>query len=284
MAIKLIVTDIDGTLCNSLGKISPATKQVFKKCRELGIHICLSSGRDFEILKPILIEMDMLDEGFACSCNGAFLHDLKNKKEYSCPSFTKQQLQIILDFAYKNHTKVLFAEGRNMTCYAVGIDRLIEEIKAFFRKILVFNYGHYKLSRQIDFIEPKAEEVKYDYHKAIFLGNHEKLSYLYNEMKKSFCDDFSFFFSGKTVIDVAPKGIDKGVGVKKLMKLLDIKEDEVLCFGDSQNDIYMFEVAKYSVAMNNANDEVKKKAYYVTASNDENGVEKALIKFLDLTN
>lgn len=279
--IKLIVTDIDGTLLNSLGQVTPKTKQFLKQCQQHGIHLCLSSGRDFEELKPVLIEMDMLDEGFACSCNGAIIHDLKNKIEYVSPKFTDYQLQKILDFASKYHTKVLFAEGSVATCYATGIDRFIEATKTFVRRSSAFDYVRLRLNRNIEFISPNASEVKYDYRKAIFLGKYKKLSRLYKKMKDEFKDDFNFFFSGKTVIDVMPKGIDKGKGVVKLMQILDLKEDEVICFGDSENDTYMFEVVRYSVAMGNASENVKNKASMIAPSNNEDGIVEVLNKMID---
>ena len=81
-------------------------------------------------------------------------------------------------------------------------------------------------------------------------------------------------------LDISPNGITKLVGIKKLMELEGIQDDEVLVLGDSENDATMLSYFKYSVAMGNASERIKSLANYTTATNKEDGVAKAIQKFV----
>ena len=72
------------------------------------------------------------------------------------------------------------------------------------------------------------------------------------------------------------EGIDKAASLQALIERLGIKRDEVISFGDGYNDLSMIEFAKFGVAMANAVDEVKKRAAYITLSNDEEGIYECL--------
>ena len=77
-------------------------------------------------------------------------------------------------------------------------------------------------------------------------------------------------------IEIMATGSDKGSAVKILAEYLDIDKDEIIAFGDNYNDISMLEFAGIGVAMGNADEFVKSKADYITSTNSEDGVAKAL--------
>jgi hydroxymethylpyrimidine pyrophosphatase-like HAD family hydrolase len=70
--------------------------------------------------------------------------------------------------------------------------------------------------------------------------------------------------------------VNKGIALEMISEYYNIEINEIACIGDSENDIYMFDKVKYSVAMENALPEVKNKALYITKSNDDDGVAYAL--------
>lgn len=80
-------------------------------------------------------------------------------------------------------------------------------------------------------------------------------------------------------IEINAVGVDKGRGLMELGELLGIRPQEIMAFGDGDNDIRMLEKAGIGVAMGNALDNVKAAADYVTDTNDEEGVAKAIIKY-----
>ena len=89
--------------------------------------------------------------------------------------------------------------------------------------------------------------------------------------------------NGGFFADINIKGTSKGNAINKLFELLNIKKEESICFGDSRNDISMFQSCGIKVAMKNGTDEIKQQADYITEfSNDDNGVIKFLKKYLTI--
>lgn len=89
------------------------------------------------------------------------------------------------------------------------------------------------------------------------------------------------FKDDKTIFcDIANIDSNKGIAVKKMLEILNIKKEETIAIGDDNNDLSMFEQVGYKVAVNNAIDIVKEKADEITLSNDEDGVAIFLDKLL----
>jgi Predicted hydrolases of the HAD superfamily len=76
------------------------------------------------------------------------------------------------------------------------------------------------------------------------------------------------------------KDVNKGSGLTKLTTILNIKTEEVMVFGDEQNDLPMFDFAGTAICMGNGSDLAKAHADYVTDTNDNDGIAKALDKFI----
>ena len=81
-------------------------------------------------------------------------------------------------------------------------------------------------------------------------------------------------------LEILPAGISKGTALKHIMAETGISKDEVLAFGDGENDIDMIQTAGYGIAMGNAFPNVRDAAFAVTASNNQDGIAKALKHFL----
>ena len=76
--------------------------------------------------------------------------------------------------------------------------------------------------------------------------------------------------------EVSSKNVDKWYAIEEIMKKENIAKEEVISFGDNNNDILMIKNAGLGVAMGHSNEQVKKVAKFVTQTNDEDGVAKAL--------
>ena len=96
------------------------------------------------------------------------------------------------------------------------------------------------------------------------------------EMQKALGTQATAIRSQDYYLDVTPPGQNKGTFVRSMAQRLGISTDEVATIGDMHNDVAMFEVSGLSFAMGNANDDVKKHAKRVTASNEDDGFAKAM--------
>lgn len=101
---------------------------------------------------------------------------------------------------------------------------------------------------------------------------------LRNELKT--IDRLEIVDSSKYNIEITRKGVSKGKAVEMLASLYNVKREEVLTIGDSENDLSMIEYAGLGVAMGNASDVIKAKADYITDTNDNDGVAEVISKFI----
>ena len=84
--------------------------------------------------------------------------------------------------------------------------------------------------------------------------------------------DFDFILAEKTLFEILPKGVSKGVAVKKLAEFLSVDINKTIAIGDYNNDVSMIKTAKIGVAVKNACKEALNAADYITVSNDENAI------------
>ena len=93
-------------------------------------------------------------------------------------------------------------------------------------------------------------------------------------------EDLEVVSSSPNNFEVMNKGTSKGRAVKVLADILNINREEIMCLGDSENDLSMIEFAGLGVAMGNAEEFLKEKADYITDTNENDGVAKAIEKFV----
>ncbi|MFZ5965728.1 MAG: Cof-type HAD-IIB family hydrolase [Bacillota bacterium] len=271
MDYKLVVCDMDGTLLNSEGKVSDENKETLEALQEKGVHVAVATGRIFTSAKVYAKYLRIVTPIIAC--NGALVKDLKNNENVYESPLSKEDCLKIVDICRKKN--LYFHFYSEDTFYTEKLenkslkysewnktqkeeDRIkIETIKDA-KELLVNSeekiYKFLVIDENTDLLEEVREEL-------VKAGNIECSKSWYNNM------------------EVMNRGVKKGTAVKNLAESLGIKPEEIVCIGDNENDISMLEYAGMGIAMGNAEDKVKQKANYVTDTNDESGVAKALKKF-----
>ena len=115
-------------------------------------------------------------------------------------------------------------------------------------------------------------------------GVEEKNPYILDEIRKELrkVQGIKITSSWPNNIEVMNEGVDKGNAVKILAEKMNIDREDIIAFGDNYNDIEMIKFAGLGVAMGNAEELIKQEADYVTDTNQDSGVAKAIYKFLEL--
>ena len=262
-SIKAIAFDMDGTLLTDDKQISPRTRRCFEALEERGIALILSTGRSFEALEPYKNDLNL---NYPVICyNGARI--LGNSGNL----IKEHQLQddiarYIIDLARE--------ENLHIQIYRNG--------KLFFEK----------RTPEADFYENhvniKGKVVNFDdfnppgFTKIMYLGDHDYLDGLGTAIKKHFGKRLSVMFSNPMFLEFMDGGVSKGSALFEVADHLDISIDNIMAFGDGENDKSMIETAGIGVAMSNATEEVKAAADSITLSNNEDGVAVFLEDFFDL--
>lgn len=270
---KLICIDMDGTLLSDKHEVPELNKEMIKEATKQGVKIAITTGRIFTSAKRYS-DLIGTDTPIIAS-NGAYIRE-KDKDEVIYESnLSKEQFYKILEVIKKYNLNVYFNTCNTMITESVIPDNhayktmdtdLAEEYKIKFKENAEF--------------DKVFDEFNGKILKAICIEdqNKEALNKAKEEMQKY--DDLEVVSSWHNNFEVMPKGTSKGNAVKILAQMLGIDREEVICIGDSENDLSMIKYAGLGVAMGNALDIVKENADYITDTNSEAGVGKVIQKFI----
>ena len=267
MSYKLIAMDLDGTLYNDQKVITEKTKAALMAAQRKGIRLALASARP----SPGLFkERDILrlqdHKGILMSYNGGRIVDAETGKVLFETSMdlaeTKQVLRkleslpvtpILDDGAQfyvtdKNGYKVDYeCKNNNMVCKEVG--------------------------NLADFLEFAPIKI-------LMSVQPEELIDVQRQIADFLPESLTVVQTAAFYLEVIPRVINKGQGIRDICKVLGIEPAEVISFGDAANDIPMLEAAGMGVAMGNAQEAVKAAADMVTLSNNDDGIAAALEKLI----
>lgn len=284
--IKAIVMDMDGTLLDEHNLITPYTQEKLIELQEKGVQLVLASGRSYTRLLPYADQLNMKEHhGYLLEIDGVALYDLDRDERTKYHTMSLAEIQEIFDYLTTKsaETQAMFDDG----LFGYIAPELMEK-KIALRKTMdvdeEFPWTAGPWSWLCDFRDgypnihyvKSAKEIALPINKLQILQEEKPLEDLFQDLQKNFGDQFSIYRTTPRQLEVLPKGFSKGSGVRALMEKEGWNEDEVVVFGDGENDCSMFEVVKYSFAMGNAKQYVQSKARYVTKSNRQEGVIYAL--------
>lgn len=254
--IKLIISDIDGTLADSNGEIDKDIFTIVPELKKRGITFVPASGRPYE---NIIKRFQAIGNGLTViSDNGAMVVRDENILSLTC--FDKKTLQSLIQYGHQHKDYTIIATGTKTSYIENGNEEFIEYVKRFFTN-----------SELVDnLLNIDDEIVKY----TICSISHN-MEDIYNEMA-TFHDLTEIKIAGKNWLDVNPLGVSKGKAVRELQRILSITPEETMAFGDYMNDYEMLQSVYYSCAPENACPEIKKIARLIIPSNDDHGVTKTI--------
>lgn len=260
--IKCIILDIDGTLINSKNKVTKFTRNVIKNIVKNDIMVILASGRSTQYV--VETSQKCSSSKIIISNNGSIIYDYKNNKYLYINKFTKNKLKQIWNI-----------------CLKYNIDSIYNANDIRYRKYICLDKS---FNEKNDLVIENYEEIEKNIHQVVLLGKKDTdFKLCLNKIKKIdlIINNSAKGSNGISFADVNCNDVSKGTAIKKICKLFKIKKQEILCIGDSINDIELFENCGVKVAMKNSVEELKSKADYITEyTNEENGAAIFLQKYI----
>lgn len=240
MAIKLIAIDMDGTLLHSNHKISVKTKKTLQKAVDAGIMVVLATGRGMANIQSYSEDLNLQQPIVAA--NGADIY-ITAQSEGIKTYLKKEDVDLLHDLVNE---------------YAIDFWGFTRDA-LFTNRILT------------------SEERQYCLKFGVQTMDEEKLA-AFNDRIQGI-DSIEITSSSTTNIEINYRGVTKAFGVQKLCDHYQISMEDVMCLGDSANDLKLFEAVGFPVAMENAIASLKEIAQAITVSNDKDGVAKAIEKY-----
>lgn len=284
--IKAIVMDMDGTLLDGTNHIRTETKQILIRMQQQGIRLVLASGRNYRRLLPYAKQLHMPEYGgYLIEFNGLCCCDLEKGSREAPGHLEPEQVN------------ELFGYGKNLNCeiwalYDDGIyvyipDQLYEikrKLRAERNVSIDYPWTAGPCSwlddlrdgyPDIHYIQ-SFEQIPQTIRKVNYLNDAQQTETYYNQVLDDLSEHYSIFRSSIRNIEIVAKDFDKGTMLKHLMVRNGWTADEIMIFGDAENDIPMFPLSHHSYAMGQAVQIVKQAAGHVTLSNDEQGIYEIL--------
>lgn len=261
--IKLIATDMDGTLLNDKNEISKDFYKVFEELKKKDVIFAAASGRQYyNLLKRF---EDVADDMMFIAENGTFV--IYKGEELLLNALDKEVAKELIDIGRSIEGAYVILCGKK-SAYIENTDkRFIEETEKY--------YEEYKIVDDLT----KAEDDILKIAICDFLGSETNSNAYY----KDYRDKLQVSISGAIWLDIMAKGVNKGVAINKLQEILNIAHEETMVFGDYLNDLEMMESAYHSYAMENAHDDLKKVARFRAKRNTEDGVIDKIREVFELT-
>lgn len=290
MPIKMIVCDMDGTLLNSENEIMPKTKEKLIELQAKGIRLVLASGRSYKRLLTYATELKM-DEynGLLIDVNGTSFYDMTTNQRYRIASLEKEDIKIINEFFSKFNVELQYSQDDGVCTYLTDS---IYDIKRKIRSEMKLSQDYPWMSGMhswfADFRDGypnmtlihDLKDAPDTCNKMSVAQEPDYIEFVKEVVTKSdISKQYEFVASDYRKLEVTKKGVNKGNALNQLMDHLSIKNNEVIVFGDSENDISMFIDKPYCVAMSNSLITTKEKANYLTGGHNEEGIYHLLDKF-----
>lgn len=287
--LKAVVMDMDGTLLNSNNEIDPKTKATLRYLASHGTKVVLASGRSYTRLLPYAKELG-LDEtgGYLIEVDGLSLYETRTGKRNKKRMFKPVEIADIYDYIVSQTSEVHAMEDDGMfdaiPIKAIPIKRELRRQLGILDDADPYPWtagpwGWLNDARSgypnIRYIS-NASQIDADINKLQIMDDQDALAKLFANLQNLYGDQFAIYRTTPTQLEVLPKGISKGAAVAELMEANGWNRDEVLTFGDGENDVSMFDVVTDSYAMDNAAPYVKEKAAHICPSHDEAGIYETL--------
>ncbi|MGC1515409.1 MAG: HAD family hydrolase [Maribacter sp.] len=258
--IKMVVTDMDGTLLNSNHEVSSRFFDLFKELKKRKIHFVAASGRQYnsiiDKLEPIKNDIIVIAE------NGGYVMH-QHRELLSTPLSRNHQREVlqVLDTLTDIHPVLCSKQNAFITGKS---DAFVEKLKEYYTEFEI-----------LEDLESHSGEIL-----KIAIYHYESSEQFIYPNLKHLEDKLKVKVSGENWLDISSLNAHKGYALQSVMNLYGIASNEVMVFGDYNNDLEMLALSEFSFAMENAHPNVKKIAKYATSSNDNFGVERMLAKLV----
>lgn len=264
---QVLALDLDGTLTNSKKEVTPVTRAALKRAALAGVKIVLASGRPVMGIWPLArdLEMDRLD-GYILAGNGSQVFSCKTGETIYTSAIPHECIAHIERIATQFDVAALCYDDKGVITsrpddHYVGIEA-------------------YNNALPISYVPSLSDAITWAVPKMMVVGQPENLQKCCACAQQFFRDQISVFMSEAYFMECTSLGNSKASGLERLLNHLGLEKDTLMACGDAFNDLPMLEYAGLSVAMGNSYPEVLKACHVVTATNDEDGVARAIYKYI----
>lgn len=267
---KLVVSDLDGTLLNSKHEVSNASKYVIEDLEKEDILFTMATGRICSFVSNYAKKLGVKTPVIAS--NGAVIYDIENKSILHDTPIGKELCYKIIEI-FKKYD-IYFHLYTLETVYGERKENLVKDYYEW-----ISEHGS-ETGVKVEIVKDVKDIIDADIkvYNFGFYDENENTHKVFEALKK--IKELEVYFSTDVLVDVMNVKASKGNGVAKLSEILNIPMKDVVALGDNENDIDMIKRVGLGIVMGNGLPHVKSNADYVTDSNEDEGLSKAIRKMV----
>ena len=272
MDIKVIATDMDGTLLDPKGQLDlPRLEKILDKLDQRGIRFVIATGNEVHRMRQLLEHL--AERVVLVVANGARIFE--NDELLQAQTWDDAMVDRALEHFKGRECQDQFV----VTCMNGGFVKegtVFTELDKFMTPEMIE-----KLYRRMNFVDEFDSSLFGGVLKMSMVVGEERSDAVLQEINDLFDGHVRAVSSGYGCIDILQDGIHKAWGLEELLKRWNLKPEQIMAFGDSENDIEMLELAGISYAMENAEESVKEVTTKVAPANSQAGVYQVLENWLE---
>ena len=272
MEIKIVATDMDGTLLDPRGQLDlPRLEKILDKLDQRGIRFVIATGNEIHRMRQLLGHL--AERVVLVVANGARIFE--NNELIQAQTWDDAMVDKALGhFKGRECQDQLVVTAMNGGFVKEGT--VFTELDKFMTPEMIE-----KLYQRMNFVDEFDSSLFGGVLKMSMVVGEERLDSVLQEINDLFDGHVRAVSSGYGCIDILQDGIHKAWGLVELLKRWNLKPEQIMAFGDSENDIEMLELAGISYAMENAEEAVKRVATKVAPANSQAGVYQVLENWLE---
>ena len=272
MDIKVIATDMDGTLLDPKGQLDlPRLEKILDKLDQCDIRFVIATGNEVHRMRQLLGHL--AERVVLVVANGARIFE--NNELIQAQTWDDAMVDKALGHFKGRECQDQFVVTA-MNGGFVKKGTVFSELDKFMTPEMIE-----KLYQRLNFVDEFDSSLFGGVLKMSMVVGEERLDSVLQEVNDLFNGHVRAVSSGYGCIDILQDGIHKAWGLVELLKRWNLKPEQIMAFGDSENDIEMLELAGISYAMENAEEAVKRVATKVAPANSQAGVYKVLENWLE---
>ena len=272
MTIKLIATDMDGTLLDPKGQVDlPRLEKLLDQLEERGIRFVIATGNEIHRVKQLLGHLT--ERVVLIVANGARIFE--GNQLLQAQTWDDDMVNRALEFFKGRECQDQFVVT-SMNGGFVKEGTVFTQLENFMTPEMIELFY-----QRMNFVEELESHLFGGVLKMSLVVGEERSDSVLEEINQLFNGHVQAVSSGYGCIDILQSGIHKAWGLQELLKRWDIKAEEIMAFGDSENDVEMLQLAGIAYAMENADDKAKAVATDFAPSNSQAGVYQVLEDWLE---
>jgi len=272
MTIKIIATDMDGTLLDPRGQLDlPRLEKILDQLDQRDIRFVIATGNEIHRMRELLGHL--AERVVLVVANGARIFE--NNKLIQAQTWDDAMVDKALAHFKERECRDQFVVT-SMNGGFVKKGTVFTELDKFMTPEMIE-----RLYQRMNFVEDLQADLFGGVLKMSMVVGEERSSSVLQEINDLFDGHVRAVSSGYGCIDILQAGVHKAWGLEKLLKRWNLQSEQIMAFGDSENDVEMLELAGIAYAMENADDEAKAVATDLAPANSQGGVYQVLENWLE---